>query len=245
MSRLLLLSSAMAGDTGYLTYTRPLIDDFLSAHPVAITRALFIPHASVSRGFDVYLDNVRRALEPTGIPLESLHNSDDPVAAVRSAQALIVGGGNTFALVSRLYEAGVMKVIRERVLEGLPYIGWSAGANIAGPTLCTTNDMPIIEPPSFRTLALVPFQINPHFIAGKSAGHHGESREERLTEYLALNASMQVLALPEGAALRREGDRFDLPGEHDAWLFTDQGKQRLPAGETCHALLDPVAADTP
>ncbi len=237
MSRLLLLSSAMAGDTGYLAYTRPLIRDFLSAHPTPVTRALFIPYAAVSRSLEAYLDNVRPTLESSGITLDGLHASDDPVAAVRSAQALIVGGGNTFALVSRLYEAGLMDVIRERVREGLPYIGWSAGANIAGPTLCTTNDMPIVEPPSFRTLDLVPFQINPHFIAGKSAGHHGESREERLTEYLALNPHRQVVALPEGTALRREDERLELLGAHEAWLFSGQGKQALPMGQPCDGLL--------
>ncbi|WP_456268556.1 dipeptidase PepE [Kushneria sp. AK178] len=237
MSRLLLLSSAMAGNTGYLEYARPLIRDFLSAHPTPITRALFIPYASVSRSFDVYLDNVRRALEPAGITLEGLHDNDDPEAAIRRAEAIIVGGGNTFALISRLHEAGLMEVIRERVREGLPWIGWSAGANIAGPTLCTTNDMPIIEPPSFRTLALVPFQINPHFMAGRSAGHHGESREERLSEYLALNPQARVVALPEGTALRRESDRLELLGEQDAWLLTCESTQALPAGQPCDGLL--------
>ncbi|REC95224.1 dipeptidase PepE [Kushneria indalinina] len=242
MPRLLLLSSAMAGDTGYLAYTRPLIEAFLSEHPTPVTHALFIPYAGVSRSFDAYLDNVRPILESCGIALDGLHDSDDPVAAVRSAQALIVGGGNTFALVSRLYDAGLMDLIRERVRKGLPYIGWSAGANIAGPTLCTTNDMPIVEPPSFRTLELVPFQINPHFIAGKSAGHHGESREERLKEYLALNPTIQAVALPEGTALRREGERLELLGDQDAWLFTHHDTQALLAGQPCDVLLEPDSA---
>ncbi|ARS52314.1 dipeptidase PepE [Kushneria konosiri] len=237
MSRLLLLSSAMAGDTGYLGYARPLIRDFLGAIPTPATQALFIPHSSVSRSFDTYLENVRTALDLGGITLESLHDSDDPGAAICHAEALIVGGGNTFALVSRLYELGLMDIIRKRVGEGLPYIGWSAGANIAGPTLCTTNDMPIVEPPSFRTLELVPFQINPHFTAGKSAGHHGESREERLTEYLRLNPESRVIALPEGTALQREGDRLELLGDQDAWLFTAQGVQVLPAGQPCNGLI--------
>ncbi|WP_445620488.1 dipeptidase PepE [Kushneria sp. Sum13] len=236
MSRLLLLSSAMAGDTGYLAWTRPLIKDFLSVHPVRITRALFIPHAGVSKGFDTYLDHVRAALDLGDITLDSLHDSDDPESAIRRAEALIVGGGNTFALVSRLYDLNLMDVIRKRVGEGLPYIGWSAGANLAGPTLCTTNDMPIVEPPSFRTLELVPFQINPHFIVDKSAGHHGESREERLIEYLALNPGMQVVALPEGTALRQEGEHFELLGNRDAWLLTHQGTRALQAGQACDGL---------
>ncbi|MFC0338386.1 alpha-aspartyl dipeptidase. Serine peptidase. MEROPS family S51 [Kushneria avicenniae] len=237
MSRLLLLSSAMAGDGGYLAYARPLIKDFLSAHPVRIRQALFVPHASVSRSFDTYLVNVRAALDLKEISLESLHDSDDPEGAIRSAEALMVGGGNTFALVSRLYEKGLIDVIRERVRDGMAYIGWSAGANIAAPTLCTTNDMPIVEPPSFRTFDLVPFQINPHFIAAKSAGHHGESREERLSEYLALNPDSRVVALPEGTALRREGDRLELLGEQDAWLLAAQSTQALSAGQPCNGLL--------
>lgn len=240
MSRLLLLSSAMAGSTGYLEYTRPLIRDFLSAHPTPITRALFIPYAGVSRSFATYLDNVHSRLELKGVTLEGLHDCDDPEAAIRRAQALIVGGGNTFALVRRLYDAGLMDVIAERVREGLPYIGWSAGANLAGPGLCTTNDMPIVEPPSFQTLGLVPFQINPHFIAGKSAGHHGESREERLSEYLALNPDSRVVALPEGTALRREGERLKLLGEQEAWLLTARGTQALSGMPSLDALLDPA-----
>ncbi|SPJ32137.1 dipeptidase PepE [Kushneria phyllosphaerae] len=236
MSRLLLLSSAMAGDSGYLVWTRPLIRDFLNAHSTPVTRVLFIPHAGVSKGFDTYLNHVRTALDLGDVTLESLHDSDDPESAIRSAEALIVGGGNTFALVKRLYDLSLMGVIRERVLEGMAYIGWSAGANLAGPTLCTTNDMPIVEPPSFQTLDLVPFQINPHFIAGKSAGHHGESREERLTEYLALNSGIQVVALPEGTALRREGEHFELLGNRDAWLLTHQGTRTIQAGQTCDDL---------
>lgn len=145
--------------------------------------------------------------------VDGIHQADDPATAVREAEAIAVGGGNTFALVKRLYDAELLDPIRERVGAGMPYTGWCAGSNIAGPTLCTTNDMPIVEPPSFVTLGLVPFQLNLHFIAGKTAGHNGESREERIAEYLALNPEALVVALREGTALRREADTLTLVGE--------------------------------
>ncbi|GHB14864.1 dipeptidase PepE [Salinicola rhizosphaerae] len=237
MSRLLLLSSSRAGTTGYLDHAQPLIADFLNANPTPIRRVLFIPFAGVGKTFDAYLEQVRPAFAAIGLTLESLHQAADPIAAVRDAEAVAVGGGNTFALVKRLYDADLLDALRERVAAGRPFIGWSAGSNIAGPTLCTTNDMPIVEPPSFTTLGLVPFQINPHFISGKVAGHNGESREERLAEYLALNPEARVVALREGTALRRDGDSLTLVGELDGVSFTADGEQSIAAGSRLDDLL--------
>ncbi|UYG00622.1 dipeptidase PepE [Halomonas sp. GD1P12] len=239
MSRLLLLSSSKAGSTGYLEHAKPLIEDFLTAAPNVINRVLFIPFAGVGKTFDMYLEQVRPAFEALGITVDGVHRAPDPIEAVHRAEAIAVGGGNTFALVKRLYEANLLTAIQQCVALGTPYIGWSAGSNIAGPTICTTNDMPIVEPPSFNTLGLVPFQINPHFISGKPAGHNGESREERLTEYLALNPNALVVALREGTALRREDDSLQLVGELDGVTFSSEGQRELKANSGLDHLLIP------
>ncbi|WP_136065093.1 dipeptidase PepE [Modicisalibacter radicis] len=239
MSRLLLLSSSRAGSTGYLEHAQPLIADFIGARPAPPKRVLFIPFAGVVKTFDAYLEQVRPAFTAIGLGVDSVHQAADPQAAVHEAEAIVVGGGNTFALVKRLHETDLLEAIRQRVSDGIPYIGWSAGSNIAGPTLCTTNDMPIVEPPSFVTLGLVPFQLNPHFMAGKPPGHNGESREERLAEYLALNPGALVVALREGTALRREGDSLTLVGGLDGVAFSADGQAALAAGSRLDTLLTP------
>ena len=239
MSRLLLLSSSRSGSTGYLDHAQPLIADFLGANPAPIRRVLFIPFAGVGKSYDTYLEQVRPTFAAQGLAVDGIHQAADPKAAVREAEAIVVGGGNTFALVKRLYDADLLDTIRQCVAKGTPYIGWSAGSNIAGPTLCTTNDMPIIEPPSFSTLGLVPFQINPHFIAGKPEGHNGESREERLGEYLALNPLALVVALREGTALHREGDSLRLLGPLDGLMFSTNGQQAIAANSQLNHLLTP------
>lgn len=237
MPRLLMLSSSRAGSTGYLDHALPMIADFVSDNPKPVERVLFIPFAGVGKTFDAYLEQVRPAFAAIGLDVEGIHQASNAKTAVREAEAIAVGGGNTFALVKRLYDADLLATIHERVAEGIPYIGWSAGSNIAGPTLCTTNDMPIVEPPSFKTLGLVPFQINPHFLAGKPADHNGESREERLAEYLALNPETTVVALREGSALRREGERLTLVGELPGERFTAAGQNPIAVGEALDVLL--------
>lgn len=237
MSRLLLLSSSRAGSTGYLDHAKALFASFLADHDVPVERVLFIPFAGVGKTFDTYLEQVRPAFAEIGIEVDSVHQYADAGAAVATAQAIVVGGGNTFALVKRLYDADLMEAVHARVAAGTPYIGWSAGANIAGPTLCTTNDMPIVEPPSFRALGLVPFQINPHFYSGRVEGHNGESREERLNEYLALNREATVVALREGTALRREANTLELLGALDGVVFTAQGEKVLLAGSRLDGFL--------
>ncbi len=219
MKRLLLLSSSRAGDTGYLEHALEPIRDFLRGE----RRVLFIPYASVLRGFDEYEESVGRVFARLGVEAVSIHRFADARRALENAEALCVGGGNTFALLQRLYARDLIGTVRRRVEGGLPYIGWSAGTNVACPTIRTTNDMPVVQPPSLDAFRLIPFQINPHFISGKPAGHNGESREERLAEFLATNPGENVLALLEGSALRVEGDEARLLGESDAPLFRSGG----------------------
>ena len=143
----------------------------------------------------------------------------DPARMLSQAEAIVVGGGNTFALVKAMQEQGLLRVIRERVPEGVPYVGWSAGSNVACPTICTTNDMPIVEPATFTAAGLVPFQINPHYTDAHPDGHAGETREQRLLEYVEANPCMTVAGLREGCILRVEDGRIELIGERPMRIF--------------------------
>jgi dipeptidase E len=136
-----------------------------------------------------------------------------------NAEAIAVGGGNTFHLLKGMYEADILDAIRDRVRQGMPYMGWSAGSNVACPTIRTTNDMPIVEPPSFNALGLVPFQINPHYTDDHLEGHQGETREERLAEFIRANPGVYVVGLREGSMLRVEGDQLSLLGNKPAKVF--------------------------
>ena len=147
----------------------------------------------------------------------SVHHFDDKVKAVKEADCIVVGGGNTFHLVAEMHKYGLMDAIRERALAGTPYIGWSAGSNVACPTLCTTNDMPIVQPASFKTLNLVPFQINPHYLdphpeIDKMIKHGGETRQDRINEYLAVNQRMVVVGLREATSLWVVDGKMTLKG---------------------------------
>ena len=161
----------------------------------------------------------RERFAAMGYGLESVHDASDPHLAVRSAEAIAVGGGNTFHLLRGLYGAELLEAIRARVSDGAPYIGWSAGSNVACPTIKTTNDMPIVEPPSFRALDLVPFQINPHYTDEQPTGHAGETRDERLAEFVEANEGIYVVGLREGTMLRIEDASISLLGERSARLF--------------------------
>jgi dipeptidase E len=165
-----------------------------------------------------------------GYRLASIHDAPDPVRAVREAEAILVGGGNTFHLLRRLYDAGgVLAAIRARVLgDGVPYVGWSAGSVVACPTIQTTNDMPIVAPPSLDALGLVPFQINAHYTDFHPPGFQGETRAERLAEFLAVNPGARVVGLREGTLLRVEGDRVALWGAGGPAALFERGR---PVGE--------------
>lgn len=221
--RLLLLSNSKNPGQGYLEHALPIVGSFLGQ---SINRVLFIPYASVIRTFADYEAAVADRFSTIGYSVRSIHHSIDPREAVEAAQAIAVGGGNTFHLLRRLYDENLLDVIRRRVAAGVPYIGWSAGSNIACPTIRTTNDMPIIEPPSLAALGLVPFQINPHYLDAHPEGHQGETREERLREYIEVNEGVRVVGLREGSILRVDGGKVELIGSKTARLFVKGAEPR-------------------
>ncbi|HEX9189913.1 MAG TPA: dipeptidase PepE [Vicinamibacteria bacterium] len=211
--RLVLISTSTVFGTRYLEHAFSELQDALSG----VSRVLFIPHALHDR--DGYAAKARAAFEEIGKGLDSLHEADDPRRAVEEAEALFCGGGNTFRLLKAVHEMGLVPVIRRRVAEGLVYAGASAGSNLAGPTIRTTNDMPIVEPPSFEALGLVSFQINPHYLdPAPGSTHMGETRETRIREFLEENET-PVAGLREGAILRVEGDSVLLKGVAGARVF--------------------------
>jgi dipeptidase E len=215
--RLLLLSngSELVGQNP-TEFAHGALKDFLGA---SVRRVLFVPFAAVASSEDEYLARVRKNFGPLGYEAESLHNAAEAREAVERADAIAVGGGNTFHLLRGLYRAGVVELIRGRVRSGVPYVGWSAGSNVACPTIRTTNDMPIVEPPTLDALGLVPFQINPHYTDAHIEGHMGETRDERLIEFTHANPGVRVVGLREGTMLRVEGDDLELIGGKPARLF--------------------------
>ena len=215
--RLLLLSNSINYGRGFLEHAVADIKAFLGAQ---VKRVLFVPFAGVARSYDEYAAAVSGRFEEMGYALDSIHRAADPVEAVRGAEAIAVGGGNTFHLLRELYETALVESIRERVeVGGVPYIGWSAGSNVACPTISTTNDMPIVEPQSFKALNLVPFQINPHYTDEQLTAHSGETREQRIAEFLKANPEVTVIGLREGSSLRIEGQTLELLGEKTARIF--------------------------
>lgn len=209
-----LLSSSKVGNGDYLASAQSHIYEFLK-HKQNI---IFVPYAGVSLSFDDYANKVKAALPD--LNLSSLHEYKVPLAAIHDADAVLVGGGNTFNLLHHLYRYDLVGVLKERVDENqLSYVGWSAGSNVAGATIRTTNDMPIIEPPSFNAINLVPIQINPHFTDYQPDGHNGETRSERLAEFMVLNPTKPVLALPEGVGLQVCDDDWSLVGDGSGLVF--------------------------
>lgn len=219
--RLLLLSNSSNYGEEYLRWPLGLIRDFLGAQ---VKRVLFVPFAGVRMTYDDYAARVRVRFREIGYELDSIHEAKDALEALESAEALAVGGGNTFHLLRGLYEAQVLDAIAARVRNGMPYVGWSAGSNVASPTIRTTNDMPIVEPPGFKALSLIPFQINPHYTDERVPNHNGETREERLLEFAEANPGMHVVGLREGSALRVEGEEITLAGDKRARIFI-KGKE--------------------
>lgn len=233
--RVLIQSSSRYHNSGYLDFAGDQYEKLLGKEKYEI---LFIPYAKVAGTYDAYEKQVQDAFKPYGHKIVSIHRFKDPQKAVREAKAIAVGGGNTWALVTRMYEAGIIDLIRERVNAGVPYCGWSAGGNVACPTLRTTNDMPIAEPPSFNTFGFIPFQTNPHFISGGTQGLNNETREDRLEEFLWYNKDEEVIGLPEGTALFVTGE-FDCevigPKDSEALYWFRQSEkgmklERIPLG---------------
>ena len=221
---LLLISNSTNAGENYLEWPRTYIKDFLTRF--GIKEALFIPYAgvnlasqSVRKSYDIYEERVAKVFEELGFTIESIHRKNNPEKAVKRAKAIVIGGGNTFHLVKMMHKTGIMKTIRKKCREGIPYVGWSAGANVACPTMKTTNDMPISEPASFNCLNLVPFQINPHYLDANPAGHGGETREQRILEFLTINRKVMVAGLREATLFQIEGGKIELLGNKPMRLF--------------------------
>ncbi len=233
MKRLLLLSSSATHDTGYLEHGA----EALKARLQGASTVCFIPFAL--KDHDAYAAKARAAFEGMGFGLVSLHEAADPVKAIEAAEAVFCGGGNTFRLLETLYRLGVMAPLRARALAGMPYTGASAGSNLACPTIRTTNDMPIVQPPSFEALGLLPCQINPHYLdPDPGSTHMGETREERLRQFHEENA-IPVVGLREGAMLRVDGDTITLLGQAGARLFRrGQEPVEVPPSTELSGLLD-------
>jgi len=219
--RHLLLSSSRTAGTGYLEHAHEHIEWLLGSTKKTVA---FIPFAAVRFSWDEYEKMVAGGI--TGHNIVSVHHSSNPVDLIKDADAIAIGGGNTFQLVHLLYQYDLMELICSRALGGIPFMGWSAGSNVAAPRLCTTNDMPIVEPASFETLGLISSQINPHYIDQHPAGHMGETRAERLAEFTALNPQTHVIGLREGALLKVEGSQMMLEGSAGACLFHQESKPK-------------------
>jgi dipeptidase E len=215
--KLLLLSNSTNAGESYLEYCKQTIADFL--HASNVTKILFFPFAAVTFSYDEYQQRVQNKLAASGIEVDSIHRHADAVKAVNEAQAIVVGGGNTFHLLKNIQALGLIEPIRRRVIGGVPYAGWSAGANLACPTICTTNDMPVVEPASFAALHLIPFQINPHYTDFFDPKHGGETREQRLAEYTAANPEMYVAGLREACMFYVEGQNLRLHGNRPLRVF--------------------------
>lgn len=220
--RILLISNSTLYGSGFLDHAEAEIGDFLGK----IGRVLFVPFALFDR--DAYAAKARSRFNAMGYELDSIHEAADKPQAVNDAAAIFIGGGNTFRLLKALYEFQILTLIRERVEGGMPYVGSSAGSNVAGPTIKTTNDMPIVEPPSFQALSLVSFQINPHYLdPDPDSKHMGETREERILQFLEEN-NMPVVGLREGALVRLEKGETILKGSTGARIFR-KGQQPIEA----------------
>lgn len=216
MKRLLLLSNSTMPGTPFFSWAAPHTADFLGARPKNL---VFIPFAAVTFSFDDYGAIVEKAFSSLGYNIQSLHTCENRKTAIEQAEAIVIGGGNTFALLNRMYEEDLVPVVREKVNSGTPYIGWSAGANLACPTIKTTNDMPVVQPPSLDALGLLPLQLNPHYHELRFENQGGETRKERLNEFLVLNPDKKVIGLPEGMFVRLEGKRLIAGGRGVAKFY--------------------------
>jgi len=232
MRRLLLLSNSTNHGQGYLDHAMPEVRALL----VGVKRLLFVPFALHDRA--AYAAKARARFLSEGIEVDALAGDESGRRAVESAEAVFVGGGNTFRLLKTLQDAALLEPLRARALAGLPYLGASAGINIASPTIKTTNDMPIVQPARFEALGLVPFQINPHYLdPDPESRHMGETREDRIREFLEEN-EVAVVGLREGAWLRIEGEGGQVGGAAAARVFRrGRAPEELAPGASLESLL--------
>lgn len=236
MQRLLLLSNSRNSKGGWLDHVEPLITDLIGDGRRNI---LFVPFAAVTITFDAYVTMARKRFAQMGYSVTGAHKTTP--LAIRDFDAVVVGGGNTFRLLAEARQRGWLAPIRSRVKAGIPFMGWSAGANFACPTIRTTNDMPVVDPKGFEALGVVPFQINPHYTDKKLKGHGGETRDERIAEFVKVNTRVAVLGLREGTLLRVEGAKARLLLGPGARLFRHGRRPRdLYAGADVSHLVRPI-----
>jgi dipeptidase E len=240
MRKLLLLSCSTLYGSGYLEYARDYIIEFFVKNN-SVSEILFIPYAGVGNQ-DKYTLKVKQEMEKWGLKITGINDLPDPVAAVNNAQGIFIGGGNTFHLLKTLQDKKLIEPIRNRVFnDGVPYMGSSAGSNVATRSIHTTNDMPICHVESLESLALVPFNINPHYIdPDPNSTHQGETRESRINEFHAVGENMPpVLGLREGSYLHVRGDVATLGGVHQSRLFTQgENAKEYPCGSDMSFLLN-------
>jgi dipeptidase E len=233
--QLLLLSNSRTSTGEYLLHALEPSRALLQGR----RRAVFIPYAGVTVDWDSYTEKVQKALVSLPLLVEGIHTKPNPKVAVQQADVIIVGGGNTYNLLKICRELGLLGTIAERVRAGAAYIGWSAGANLACPSICTTNDMPIVDPRGFCALDLIAFQINPHYTNALPEGLQGETRNERLEEFLKVHPKMHVVGLPEGSWLEVNNGDARLGGPHAApWFRAGEEPLICQSGE----LLPSIAA---
>lgn len=213
--RLLLISNSTNAGEPYLQHPMGEIGSFLKG----VKKVLFLPYAAVTFSFDEYEKKVQKKFSELGIEVDSLHHHKNAKDAIRNAEAFVVGGGNTFRLLKMIQQLDIIETLRYKVLDGAPYVGWSAGSNVACPTICTTNDMPIVEPDNFSAFNLVRFQINPHYLDANPDGHAGETREERIEEFITMDPYSYVVGLREGCMLRVEDGDIELIGNKPMRVF--------------------------
>lgn len=221
MKKMIIASTSTVHGGTYLSYLLPELEELFAG----VRKVLFIPYARPGGiSHDQYTETASKGLANIGKEVVGLHTYKDAVAAVKNAEAIFVGGGNTFLLVTQLYKNGVMEPVREAIYRGVPYLGSSAGSNVTGLTMQTTNDMPIVYPPSFKTIGAIPFNINPHYLdADEQSKHMGETRATRIKEFHFFNPQ-PVIGLREGSWLQVAGDDIFLRGALRARVF-EQGKE--------------------
>lgn len=221
MKNLIIASTSTIYGGDYLEYLLAALANFYSE----VEEILFIPFARPSGiSHDAYTEIASEAFKKINKKVVGIHTFKDPKEALKTSEGVFTGGGNTFVLVAQLYHYNLMQPLREAIFNGLPYLGTSAGSNICGLTMQTTNDMPIVYPPSFKTLGAIPFNINPHYLdPDKNSTHMGETRATRIQEYLTQN-TVPVIGLREGSWLEVKGDSIVLKGEHSARVFEHNKK---------------------
>ncbi len=216
MKHIIIASTSTLHGSDYLDYILEELKVFFKN----VNNVLFIPYARPSGiSHDVYTDNVKNAFSKINKDVIGIHTFENPVTAVEKAEAIFIGGGNTFVLLNQLYKNNLIDILKETVIDGTPYLGTSAGSNICGLTIKTTNDMPIVYPPNFNALGLVPFNLNPHYLDPDiTSNHMGETRETRIKEFHAYN-SPPVVGLREGSWLYAHGNSIVLKGNLSARIF--------------------------